>query len=114
MSAKCKKLKETLVNALAEIDQEEDQDQNNDIRIVILQRGWVVVGRYKRVDQYVTLDDVFVIRAWGTTKGLGEIAQNGPISGKTILDASPQFEFHTLVEVANIKCNFQKWKETCK
>ena len=111
----CKKLKETLIDALAKIENEEEtRDVNNDIRIVILQRGWVMVGRYKRLDQYCTLDNAYVIRNWGTTKGLGELAEKGPMKDKTILDPCPQVEFHTLVEVANVKCNVSKWKEHCK
>ena len=105
----CNKIKETLLASLAEIVAEEKRDLNNDIRIVILQRGWVMVGRYKRNDQYVSLENAAVIRSWGTTKGLGELASNGPIKGKTTLDPVPTVEFHTLTEVANIRCNIANW-----
>ena len=105
----CNKIKETLLASLAQIEAEENRDPNNDIRIVILQRGWVMVGRYKRSDQYVSLENAAVVRVWGTTKGLGELASNGPNKGKTILEPVPVVEFHTLVEIANIRCNVANW-----
>jgi len=115
MSDNCQKLKETLINTLTQLESEEERDVNNDIRIVILQRGWIMVGRYKRVDQYVTLNNAFVIRNWGTTKGIGELAKCGPLKDKTVLDAvNNEVEFHTLVEVANVKCSVKNWKEVCK
>ena len=109
----CNKIKEKLLASLAEIEAEEKRDPNNDLRIVILQRGWVMVGRYKRTDQHVSLSDASVIRIWGTTKGLGELAENGPVKNKTVLDPCPLVEFHTLTEIANIRCNIANWTKSC-
>lgn len=80
-----------------------------DIRIVILQRGWVVVGKYRKSHSSVTLEGGSVIRVWGTSKGLGEIAFDGP-TNTTKLDSIPQTNWHELTEIANIKCNAEKWK----
>lgn len=77
-------------------------------QIVILQRGWVVVGDLYKEGQDYTLENASVIRSWGTTKGLGEIAENGP-NDKTILDPSPKMRFHELTVVAMMECS-KKWK----
>lgn len=79
------------------------------IKIVILQRGWVMVGRYERSGDYCTLRNAAVIRIWGTTNGLPEIANNGPTS-KTVLDKCDGIvEFHTLTTIATIDCREEKW-----
>ena len=85
------------------------ENSQSDIRIVILQRGWVVVGRYLKSGSEVTLDGGSVIRTWGTEKGIGEIAFDGPKTN-TKLDPIPQAKFHELTEIASIKCNADKWK----
>lgn len=54
-------------------------------RIVVLPRGWVLIGRYHAAaDGTFTLIDAAVIRRWGTTRGLGELYA-GP-RGATQLD----------------------------
>lgn len=82
---------------------------SDDIRIVILQRGWVMVGRYERDGSYCTLRDAKVVRKWGTTRGLGEIAENGPMP-ETVLDPCPLVEFHELTVIATIRCAADKWQ----
>ena len=79
-----------------------------EIRIVILQRGWVVVGRFSQVGSNCKLTNANIIRTWGTTKGLGEIAMNGPTS-KTVLDRSPEINFHELTVIAMINCVESAW-----
>jgi len=69
-----------------------------EVRIVILQRGWVVVGRWHRDGDDVTLTSASVIRRWGTSKGLGELA-NGPLS-ETKLDPAGTIRCHILAVVA--------------
>jgi hypothetical protein len=85
------------------------ENSSSDIRIVILQRGWVVVGKYSKKDSEITLTGGSVIRTWGTTKGLGELAFDGPLSG-TKLDPIPETNWHELTEIASIKCKAEKWK----
>src|SRR3990167_2364303 len=102
----CNSIKETLINTLKQLENEESRPENNDWRIVILQRGWVMVGCYKRVENFVTLTNASCVRTWGTTGGLGQLANQGPIAGKTILERiHGQVEFHVMVEIANIRCN---------
>jgi hypothetical protein len=77
-------------------------------KICILQRGWVMVGDFKREGNDCTLTNASVIRIWGTTKGLGEIALNGP-TDKTILDPCGTARFDYLTTIAVLDCS-DKWK----
>ncbi len=57
-----------------------------DKRIIVADRGWVFVGDcVDNEDGSVTIHDARNIRRWGTTKGLGELA-NGPTSKTTTND----------------------------
>ena len=78
-------------------------------KIVILQRGWVVVGKFYQSGSNCWIENGYVIRKWGTTKGLGELAIKGKLSD-TILDPVPKTEFHQLTIVAAILCDQEKWK----
>lgn len=80
------------------------------IRIVIMQRGWSMVGRYELdpETQIITLTDASVIRRWGTTRGLGEIAEGGP-TPQTELDPAGRVECHLLTTVAILDCAEEAW-----
>ena len=82
------------------------------IRIVVLQRGWVVVGAYSQSGDDCLIRHGHVIRNWGTTKGLGEIATNGP-TDNTLLDAIPETRFHALTVVLSLDCATEKWADKC-
>jgi hypothetical protein len=92
---------------------EQQKCGGGDIRIVILQRGWVVVGRYYEDGNKRRIESGYVIRAWGTTRGLGQIATEGP-TDKTILDAVSTVHFHEQGEVASLVCTHSSWGEKCK
>ncbi len=77
-------------------------------RIVIAQRGWVFVGRYMEDGDNVTLTDAKVLRVWGTTKGLGELALSGPNS-TTIADPAGTVRMHRLVVVATLDTQVTGW-----
>ena len=81
------------------------------IKIVILQRGWVMVGFYTRLGDRCELRKAAVIRQWGTTKGLGEIAQNGPTSSTKLDPTNGLVEFNELTEVAAISVNEVIWSK---
>jgi hypothetical protein len=83
-----------------------------DIRIVILQRGWVAVGHFHQNDSDCTLEVASIIRRWGTTKGLGEII-SGPNSD-TVLDPCGTLRFHELAIVATMDCEAPKWEKHLK
>ncbi len=82
--------------------------QPAETRIVILQRGWVMVGRWHRDGDDCTLTDAQVIRRWGTTKGLGELV-GGPKSGTTA-DPAGTVRFHILTMVGSFDCEPGSWQ----
>ena len=53
--------------------------------IVVLDRGFVYVGDVTVDDDWCVIENARNIRKWGTTKGLGQLALEGPTS-ETILD----------------------------
>jgi hypothetical protein len=77
-------------------------------QIVIAQRGWVFVGDVSRDGDDVTIANAQNVRRWGTTKGLGEIAKNGPTS-TTVLDDFGTVRLHALAIVAALDCEASKW-----
>jgi hypothetical protein len=85
-------------------------EPQKDIRIVVHQRGWVLVGEYSQDGDKCRLDNAAVIRRWGTTKGLPELA-DGP-TRDTVLDRVPggqPVNFHVLTGLFTIGCNPEKW-----
>lgn len=74
---------------------------NSKRQIVILQRGWVVVGNVSKDGTEFTISDGSVIRRWGTTNGIGQLALGGPTKD-TILDAVGTMYAHELTLVARI------------
>ena len=90
-------------------DSVSDRNISGDVFIVVLQRGWVAVGyREKRPDGDYVLKNAAHIRIWGTTKGLGEIAEGGPTS-KTVLDKCPPIEYNPLTAIMHIRCKGEVW-----
>ena len=77
-------------------------------QIVIAQRGWVFVGDVEKSGDDVTINNAQCIRRWATTKGLGEIAKNGPTSS-TVLDDMGTVRMHALAVVASLDCEASKW-----
>lgn len=82
-----------------------------DIKIVILQRGWIMVGKFERKGSDCKLFNASVIRSWGTTKGLGEIAENGPTSSTKLDPCYGTVEFDYLTVVSVIGVNEKKWEK---
>lgn len=80
------------------------------IKIVILQRGWIMVGYFERSGNDCKLSKASVIRSWGTTKGLGEIALGGPTSSTKLDKCHGLVEFDYLTVVAQVACEESKWK----
>lgn len=81
------------------------------VKIVVLQRGWVAVGRFSQNGHDCQLDDAAIIRTWGTSKGLPEITK-GPIDGKTVLDKSAHpIRFHELTIILMLDCEEKAWSK---
>ena len=103
-------MKEITVNGETYYSQKPN-NKNSKIKIVILQRGWCMVGRFAKDGSNCALTDAYVIRSWGTTKGLGEIAEGGPTSTTKLDKCNGLVEFDYLTVVASISCNEEKWEK---
>lgn len=77
--------------------------------IVILHRGWVVMGDFREDNGWGVLENASVVRRWGTSKGLGELAEKGP-QEQTILDPTPPQRFPLSAVINTIECNAEAWK----
>lgn len=84
------------------------EPKNSEIKICILQRGWVFIGRFSRDGEMCNLENAYTIRRWGTTEGLGQLALQGKQSDTT-LDRAGNVTFHQLTIVAMIDCNTDAW-----
>jgi len=79
-------------------------------KIVVLQRGWIYVGKMERIGNDCKLRNAACIRQWGTTKGLPELVE-GPTT-KTVLDKSlGTISFDWLTVVHTIDINPKKWAQ---
>ena len=87
------------------------QNSDSPVKIAILQRGWVFVGRFKKTGSDCILENAYCIRQWGTTKGIGELC-SGPTSS-TKLDACGNVRFHEMTIVALIDCEEKSWDKHC-
>ena len=83
------------------------------LRIVVLHRGWVVVGMYSRDGDDVVVNYAKTVRRWGTTEGLGQLALQGP-QPNTTLDITGTVRVHQLAVVQTIDCDRSKWGDTCQ
>lgn len=88
----------------------QEHEFDGEIKIVILQRGWVMVGRFERNGSDCKLHQASVIRKWGTTKGLGEIAGNGPTKDTVLDKCYGVVEFDYLTVVASISVKGELWE----
>ena len=81
---------------------------SQDIRIAIAQRGWVFVGAYHEENGSAVLTGAKCIRRWGTTGGLGQLAEHGPLP-RTVLDDALTVRVPLQNVVATIACVSGKW-----
>ena len=78
------------------------------VRIVILQRGWVVVGVVtKETETVLELENASVIRRWGTSKGIGQLTLGPTVDTK--LDKCGTVTAHPLAVVMQIECSPEGW-----
>lgn len=87
------------------------EEVKGDIKIVVLQRGWVMVGKFEQQGNNCKLHNASVIRSWGTTKGLGEIALGGPTSNTKLDKCNGLVQFDYLTVVCMVDCEEVKWAE---
>ena len=78
------------------------------LKIVVADRGWVFIGNVTTKDDGLHLSNAKVIRVWGTTKGLGEIAIGGPTK-KTVLDDAGSVMIPHAATIMVMDADASKW-----
>jgi hypothetical protein len=84
-------------------------EYEGDIKIVVLQRGWVYIGKFERNGNDCKLHNAYNIRNWGTTKGLPELV-NGATPSTKLDKCEGIIEFDWLTVVHTITVNKESWK----
>lgn len=81
-----------------------------DIKIVVLQRGWIYIGRFSKQGNICQLKNAYCIRTWGTTKGLQELV-NGATTSTKLDKCDGVIEFDWLTVIHTITVNESAWKQ---
>lgn len=74
-------------------------------QIVITEGSWNLIGPTKDTEYGIEMQEAAVIRVWGTTAGIGQIAINGP-TDKTILDPCGTVHIPNHAVIMRIDCTF--------
>ena len=80
----------------------------SETRIVVLHRGWNIIGKVSEKDDTTFIKNASVIRDWGTTEGLGELAEKGVLPD-TKLDKCPDITIKTENVIYTMNCNQSNW-----
>jgi hypothetical protein len=86
------------------------------VRILVLDRGWVVVGRCQEPTEcglWIKVRNGRVVRRWGTTRGLEEIANEGPRTGTQLDDAVAEQSIPVRAIVRVLECKEKPWTAHC-
>lgn len=102
--------KEVIIDGVTYVEKGSASEQfTGETKIVVLQRGWVLVGIFEETPTGCKLHNASVIRNWGTTKGLGELAASGPQSATKLDKCNGLVEFDKLTMVLSISVNGLVW-----
>ena len=77
-------------------------------QIAILDRGFVYVGTVSVEGDWVLITDAKNVRRWGTTKGLGQLANDGPLKD-TVLDPAGIVRVPLRALIGLIQCEASSW-----
>jgi hypothetical protein len=103
------KISEIVIDGKTYVPKDSVIEFNGDIKIVILQRGWIYIGRFEKIGNDCKLHNASCIRTWGTTKGLAELV-HGPTLSTKLDKCDGIVEFDWLTVVHTITVNQEKWK----
>jgi hypothetical protein len=106
-------INELEVNGVKYIRKDSVQDTkqfDGDIKIVVLQRGWIYIGRFERIGNDCKLYNAYNIRSWGTTKGLPELV-NGATKDTKLDKCEGIVEFDWLTIIHTITVDKKAWKQ---
>jgi len=81
----------------------------SNIKIVVADRGWVLIGNVFQGKDSTLIKNAYVIRCWGTTEGLGELCIKGKLS-ETVLEKCMDIELPLRSIIAFFDCDQDKWK----
>lgn len=101
------------INGKTYVEKGSEQKSPNytgEIKIVVLQRGWVYIGRFTRNENNCKLENSYCIRTWGTTKGLQELV-NGATSSTKLDKCEGVVEFDWLTVIHTITVKQDSWKQ---
>lgn len=94
-----------------------DDDTEHPIRIFVLDRGFVFVGRMPDVSgcgMWITAKCCRCIRVWGTSQGLSELI-NGPLANTRMDDVMPSMTFGVRAHIYTIdEVNQTAWAQHLK
>ena len=76
--------------------------------IVIVDMGFVYVGDIHVDDDWCVITNAFNLRVWGTTKGLGQLAEDGP-TATTVMDSTGTVRIPNHAIIAVIDTEQAKW-----
>ena len=80
------------------------------LKIVVLERGFVYIGRAVVAAGNVYISDAKCIRRWGTKRGLGQLALEGK-QENTVLDPAGKIAAPISALIHTIECDATKWPE---
>lgn len=108
--AKSSTSKSIVIDGVEYVPKGSEEPKNSNIKIVVLQRGWVVIGRWSQDGDVCSLENAYVIRTWGTSNGLGQLALEGK-QPDTELDKAGHIDYHPLTAVLTINCKEDLWQD---
>lgn len=72
-------------------------------QILVITSGFVLIGEVEPLESTYLVRNASIIRKWGTTEGLGEIALKGPTTS-TVLDRCGTVEVERSAVIMRIRC----------
>ncbi|WP_303713622.1 DUF6948 domain-containing protein [Brevundimonas naejangsanensis] len=82
--------------------------EDHGLVLVVADRGFVWVGETTTDGDWVHIKGARAVRRWGTTEGLNELANKGPLP-TTRLDAPADLQVSRKALIALIPCEAEKW-----
>lgn len=101
---------EIVIKGITYVPKGSEQKQfDGDIKIVVLQRGWVYIGKFERNGDDCKLHNAYNIREWGTEgKGLPHLV-HGVTSATKLDKCQGIIEFDWLTVIHTITVDKTKW-----
>lgn len=97
-----------LLNSKPEAQPTEPRATDHGLSLVVADRSHVWVGRAVDCSDYTEITDARIVRRWGTTRGLNQLANEGP-TGDTELDAPATVKVARRAVIAIIPCEAAAW-----